>query len=219
MRTISRWQLTLTIGLGACTTVAAQDTPKPHAVRFPPGYSHTIRQPSVQQDLRLSGEQRKRLDEIYDEERRVMAAVPKGDRQALRDKGLERYDQVNDAVVKVLEPQQVKRFKQILWQQEGGAALGNSELREALGVTEAQYLEFRKISEEQVRKLRKEISEDDDSATRRRKMLDSRTDGSEKAVAILTPEQREQWRKLMGAPFIGDPNEPVPRRRPADSKP
>jgi type 1 glutamine amidotransferase len=161
-------------------------------------------QESVRKELKLSADQLKKVDELADRMRAKMQ-----DAFALeepeRGKRLQELNRANDqALASVLTPEQARRLKQIVYQQQGTAALATPEVARALGLSGEQRQRIGEINEETGRKTR-ELSRPGaapDDATRAR-MAELRKAGSDRALAVLTDAQRAAWKDLQGEPFKG----------------
>src|SRR5262249_55827330 len=93
-------------------------------------------QEPVQKELKLSAAQVKKVEDLSEKMREKMQ-----DAFALeepeRGKKLQELNQENDkALAAILTPQQAKRLKQIVYQQQGTAALATAEVARALGLSD-----------------------------------------------------------------------------------
>jgi Spy/CpxP family protein refolding chaperone len=166
----------------------------------------------VQQELELMDDQLEELRAIQEEAQSAMRdmfaemgdANPEDRRQqmeGMREKIQERMSQYQEKVDAVLLPHQRDRLKQLTYQSEGryrgaGGALNNDRLLEELGVTGEQREKLNAALE----KARQELQE------KYAKMV---RDAEEEVLDVLTAEQREQYRKLVGEPFeFGTPGRP-----------
>jgi Spy/CpxP family protein refolding chaperone len=72
-----------------------------------------------------------------------------------RGKRLQTLNQENDrALAAILTPEQAKRLKQIVYQQQGTTALATPDVAKAIGLSEEQRKQIADISEETTRKTR-----------------------------------------------------------------
>lgn len=97
------------------------------------------------------------------------------------------------AVGKILLPHQMKRAKQLAYQQRlrGGAAralTGGGSLAEELGITESQQEKLRAADE----KLQDEL---------RQKIAELQKEAQEELLKVLTPQQQAKFKELVGEPF------------------
>ncbi|QJW94487.1 sigma-70 family RNA polymerase sigma factor [Frigoriglobus tundricola] len=116
---------------------------------------------------------------------------------------------VAGVVADVLTPAQRKRFRQIDWQYRGYQVFTSPTVIKALGITARQQDLFaanaRQVDEEAAQAFQVKLPALPDGAA---KMIDVvkvgrevRAAGMNRALAILTDEQRAEWKKLMGEPF------------------
>ena len=167
---------------------------------------------SVAEELKLTDEQREKLREslkeitagqrelfgqlrdLSDEERREKLA-------ALRKEMTEKTEKI---VSEVLKPEQKKRLTQIQLQQAG--VLGyeqNEEVQKVLKLTDEQKQKLSAINE-QVRQDMRDLfqgAQGGDRAELAKKMTALRTESQEKAMAVLTDEQKAAWKEATGEPF------------------
>ncbi len=120
----------------------------------------------------------------------------------------------------ILTPTQLQRLKQIRLQVEGPAAINSHETATALGLTREQRQKLKTIQQEVAERMRdifrsmKDLTVDE----RRAKMPETleklqrfRTEATERALAVLTPEQRAKLDKMQGKKLNLDAS---PQRRP-----
>ena len=106
--------------------------------QFGAGNLVLLSQKSVQSELKLSDEQAKKVAAMQEEQRASFAGLRDLDQEERRAKLAERMKAQDDAITSLLNADQNKRFKQIVWQQRGAVALGEPEVAEALGLTQEQ---------------------------------------------------------------------------------
>jgi hypothetical protein len=108
----------------------------------------------------------------------------------------------------VFKPEQLKRYRQITRQQEGGLALGQPEIQKELKITQDQVKKFMAVMQElnkSVEPLVKQAHEGGNPEEIRPKIEELRKDYAKKLVGVLTDSQKEQWQQLLGPPFeLGD---------------
>jgi type 1 glutamine amidotransferase len=173
-------------------------------------------QESVRKELKLGPDQLKKVEELSDQMRaKTQDAFALEEPE--RGKRLQELNRANDqALASVLTPEQARRLKQIVYQQQGTAALATPEVARALGLSDEQRKRIGEIGEETGRKTR-ELSRPGappNDATRAR-MADLRKAGSDRALAVLIDAQRAAWKDLQGEPFKGPVGFGAPPR-PAD---
>ncbi len=132
----------------------------------------------------------------------------------------------------VLLPQQRTRLRQIILQRQGGLALNNSKTAEDLDLTETQ----RKKADAILAKLTVKLNRSGNvwGPEGRKKAEETRKAAGEELLGLLTPQQQNRWKELIGEPFTGEivfgpPGGPPPgdgrqpdgpgRRPDADPKP
>jgi len=164
-----------------------------------------LRQESVRKELKLSEDQTKKVEELSETMREKF-------RDAFSLEGEERGKKMQElraenekAVAKILKPDQVKRLKQISYQQQGGRAFTDPEVAKALQLTDDQKKEIQKINQDtfaQMRELFQPGSPPDEET--RKKMTELQTAAADKIVKLLTNEQKTRWKDLQGERFKGE---------------
>ena len=108
----------------------------------------------------------------------------------------------------VLEPGQLTRLRQVTLQQEGAFALGQDEVRKELKITQEQMMKFMAITQELHKKVETLVKEAQSSGKPeeiRPKIEQLRKDQGQKLEAVLTDDQKKQWKELLGPKFeLGD---------------
>jgi len=172
-----------------------------------------LRRTEVQTDLKLSEDQKKSL----------MAALEKlaADNQGLRDKlqnasDDERRKLIGDfqaaqtkAINAVLNADQQKRLRQVSLQQAGAAALADDpKVAEELKLTDEQKAKVRDLLMQQFDAVRQAF-QGGAGAAAFDKADALRKETNEKAVALLTDEQKTRWKNLVGAELKLQPFRPA----------
>jgi hypothetical protein len=167
----------------------------------------------VQKELKLTDDQLAKLKEVGDEMReKGKEAFDKADLQGLGQqerfaKMAEIMKPVNDEAAKkitaLLQPEQNKRLKQLQRQQAGVRAFTEKEVHEALKLTDEQ--------KEQINTLVKDIDRERGELFKGggggnfqenfKKMAAMNAEGVEKVQAMLTAEQKKEWKELTGEKF------------------
>jgi Spy/CpxP family protein refolding chaperone len=176
---------------------------------------------SVQEELKISDEQKTKIEEIAKESReKTDAILPKIDFQdkdnikeafAKRKEAMEQNkdkltairESSEKAMLAVLDDKQKTRFKQIEIQSERFAAFQKEDVVKALNLTDDQKEKIKTIAEDvgkDVGDLRKEAFTDKTGETRK-KITAINKEGMEKAVAVLNDAQKAKWKELTGDPF------------------
>ena len=170
---------------------------------------------SVLDELKVSDEQKEKMMQYLMEQ--IMETGPFLD--SLEKTGQEREKKLNEHrknaleklakhVKEVLQPEQLKRLRQVTLQQEGSFALGQDEIQKELKITQEQLKKFMAIVQElqkQVEALVKKAQSGGNPEEIRPKIEQLRKDHAKKLEAVLTDAQKKQWKELLGPPFeLGD---------------
>ncbi len=181
------------------------------------GRMFLIINPAVQEELKLSEEQKELLRDLQNDVREKMRSLREiEDRQQRMQRMREIGREAQELLDAILEPEQKTRLEQIELQLQGPRALLRRDIAEKLGLTEEQQSKIREIFESlrpDFRRIREMSPE------QRREFFRSMRERAEKArqeaLAVLTPEQKEKWEKMLGAPFDVSRLRPrFPGRRP-----
>ncbi len=165
-----------------------------------------VQSPKVQQELKLTDEQRQKLQELVEQLREKMRGAGQKLREAPpeeRQKQLQAMrEEVEKQLATVLNERQGKRLKQIALQVEGYAALGRPEVAKQVGLTEEQTLKVRDVLQ-QAREKGRELFQQrpPDRQAIRQKLQEIRRWVDEQIQPLLTDEQKKKWQELVGEPF------------------
>ncbi|MCS7305133.1 MAG: Spy/CpxP family protein refolding chaperone [Thermoguttaceae bacterium] len=172
----------------------------------PGGRLMLLMNPAVVKELELTEEQQAKLREIGEQMRERMREqfagmrdLPPEEREArfreMREKMEAQVKEIQEKVNQILLPHQVKRLDQIAFQTRarmGGGGLGglidDQEIVKKLGLTEEQVQKLRQIRDEvreRLRTLPQQIQKE----------------AEEKAMQVLTEQQRQMLKELMGERF------------------
>jgi type 1 glutamine amidotransferase len=161
-------------------------------------------QESVRKELKLSPDQVKQLAALQKKwwgQGQALASLKEPERgRKIEQMGRESAKALAD----ILSAEQARRLKQIVYQQQGTAALGEPDVAQALGLTDDQQEQIRQASEETKQKvgaLARPGAVPGKEARARIKAI--RKAGSDRALAVLTADQKAAWKGLQGAPFKG----------------
>jgi len=165
----------------------------------------------VQEELKLSEEQISTLTKVGESMRTKMTDLRPKIQEAMQDGGFEKVqeimkpvmEEITKEVEKVLKPEQAARLKQIVLQQGGIlAAARDSELAKKLKLNEEQITKVKKIAEELQADQRELFPQMRDNPQETQKKLATvRKEAADKAVAVLTAEQKTAWTDMIGKPF------------------
>lgn len=179
------------------------------------GNAFLLNRSDVQKDLKLSDEQKTKLQEIQTAQREKMREMFQnggggGDRQAMMEMMQKMQKENEEATNKVLTSDQQKRLKQIGIQLAGDRAIMNPEVQKDLGLSADQIAKIKKLQEDQqaanqelMRKMRdQEIDRDQLSGLMEK---NNKALGDELAK-ITTDAQKAKLKELAGPKFTADPN-------------
>jgi Spy/CpxP family protein refolding chaperone len=161
-------------------------------------------QKSVQEELKLSDEQVKKVTELW-EQATKRPNFQGLSRKEIQQKLAERNKAVYEAVAKILDAKQHKRAKQIALQRELkkqhglSFTLNNKEVAKALEITDEQKDKLREIRTKELEDSRG-LGFDEEG---RKKREEIRNATNEKVNAVLTAEQKTKLKNLQGEPFKG----------------
>lgn len=175
--------------------------------------SMLLQQKSVQDELKLTDDQKTKLKEAGDKMRASFGGGGGGGNrtEAEREEARKKFEEVrkaNDkAVAEILTADQAKRVKEITLQQAGPMALANEETAKAVGLTADQQAKVKEISTglaDETRKLFQGGGGGGNFQEGREKMQAARKAAADKVVALLTDEQKKTWEGLVGKKFEGE---------------
>jgi Spy/CpxP family protein refolding chaperone len=171
---------------------------------FGGGTTFLLQQKSVQDELKLSEEQVKKIKELADKQRESFRGLRDLSQEERRTKMQEAAKANEKAVAEILKPEQLKRVKQISLQQQGARALSNPEVATALNLTSEQKDKIKSIQEEAraARGQRGQRGRPDEET--RKKLEEARKATNEKLMNVLTAEQKTKLKELSGEPFKGE---------------
>jgi serine/threonine protein kinase len=167
---------------------------------------YLLAQKSVQEDLKLSEQQIRQAKQVGDRRRQVFQKLRQVSPAEWRST-LEELGDPEKVLAEILKPEQGRRLWQIALQQRGPEGFGDPEVARALQLTPEQKERLRAVHEEAHR------------AVRAAYLSGMRPDGwkkaeevwrgeRERALQVLTDEQRSRWQDLAGEPFRGEVRPP-----------
>jgi Mg2+ and Co2+ transporter CorA len=169
----------------------------------------------VLDELKVSDDQREKLMQHLQD--RIMETGPF--LESLKEAGPEREKKLDEhrkaareklakQLKELLQPEQLKRLRQVTLQQEGAFALGQEDVRKELKITQDQMMKFMAVVQDlqkSVQALVKEAQSGGNPEEIRPKVEQLRKDHAKKLEAILTDAQKKQWKELLGPAFeLGD---------------
>jgi hypothetical protein len=171
-----------------------------------PGGASLLTRPEVQTDLKLTADQKTKVEALVEtlrEERRgrfqdLRDATPEERNKVMSEWRTEEMKRVNA----VLNPDQQKRFRQISLQQEGPMAVIHADVASELGLTDDQKKKVQEI-QAQMRAEQQNLFQDagEDREALRGKMEALRKSTNDKVTAVLTDAQKTKWKEMTGAPL------------------
>jgi hypothetical protein len=107
-------------------------------------------------------------------------------------------------VEELLQPEQIRRLRQIAWQRRGPEAVRVPEIRDALELTVAQRAEIVEVLKEYTRACLRWLNANDDSGDPQdssAQLRESRKNKDDRILKVLTDAQRAKFTELLGKPF------------------
>jgi Spy/CpxP family protein refolding chaperone len=163
-----------------------------------------LTQKSVQEELKMSEEQVKKVSELEAKQREAFRDFRDLSREERQKKFQEMAKANEKAIGEILKPEQLKRVKQISLQRQGLRALGDPEVAEALKLTAEQKDKVKAVMDETGKEMRALFGAGLDRDEARKKMEEIRKASEEKLMTILTDEQKTKLKELQGEPFKGE---------------
>lgn len=174
------------------------------------GMASLVTNEGVQKELKLADDQAGKAKEIADKLREKhkgeFAAAFKLDGEERRTKMQEILKTFNEETAKelgtVLKPEQIKRLKQIELQQRGSRAFEDQEVVAGLKISDDQKAKLKALGEEsgkQMREIFQGAQGHREEAAKKFQAL--RKETMDKALAVLSDDQKKAWKELTGEPF------------------
>ena len=187
-------------------------------MRFPVSVQNImmLRNDAVKKELDLKGDQQKSIDELAGQMQSEAMEIFSGlqdlsaeerekEMPSLLKMMTEKGKELQVKVDKILDPKQLTRMKELSIQQRGPEAFEDEEVAATLKLSDDQKKKLATIRDDAADKQQeiiKALSEGGgDRAAIGEKIQALRKELGEKAVAVLTPEQRESFEKMKGAKF------------------
>lgn len=164
-----------------------------------------LAQQSVQQELKLSDEQIKKIGEALAKQREEFHKLRELPREEREKKFAELCGASCKLTKELVSADQAQRLRQISWQQQGALAFANPQVAEALNLTSEQKEKIQAIRQEMRDAARTFFAQEQRPAREdiHKKMKELHQDAAAKMLALITDEQQEKWHELTGAPFTG----------------
>ena len=197
------------LALGAlCTVTAAAAQPGPGG-RGPGGFGFAgrggglmmlLRIEAVQKEIKATEDQIASIRKLGEEMRPAGGQNFRDMSQEEREKAMKemgaRMEKANAKLAEILKPAQLARLEEISIQQRGAMALADPKVVKKLGLSDEQQQKLRQVQEANVAAMR-----DLGREAGREKFLELRKQGAEKAMAVLTADQKAAFEKMKGAEF------------------
>ena len=194
------------------------------------GNLYLLAQTAVQEDLRLTPEQREQVRdvvrELVEKQQAFTREKDPGRRKELADEAVQfrlRHDRL---APDLLDPTQAERLKQLSLQFRTTASFWDPEVRAALKITDEQFGRIKTIATEKYSEWNRETEaafrKDKDFPAYQKGLAENRARRDREEVRVLTPEQQAKWNQMLGDPFSGPIPSPIlipvvaqapPRRR------
>jgi hypothetical protein len=114
-------------------------------------------------------------------------------------------DAVMEALAKTLKPEQLKRLKEINLQQRGNSAFNDAKVQKALSFTDEQKEKVSGILKDADKERREMFAAlrqgGGDFQEMRKKMTELNEGVTKKIQEILTDDQKDKWKDMIGKPF------------------
>jgi hypothetical protein len=216
----------LTLGVAALLAmpaVAQQPKHKGHGSRMTMGGgAGLIANQDVQKELKLTKEQTSKAEAVARAVREKyhgeFAKFEELDAQARFEKTAEivrnMSSETNEGLADVLKPEQMKRYRQIQLQQIGLMAFTEPDVQSKLKMSDEQVSRIRKINPQSQSQRREFAQGGGNRGEMPKKMETPGKDGMDKALAVLSADQKQAWKDMTGEPFdVRFRGFPVFRRR------
>jgi hypothetical protein len=187
-------------------------------MRFPPSLQNIfmLRQDAVQNELGLSAEQKKTLSEFANQLQSEAMEIISGLQDLTQEEQKEHMPELmkmvgekgkdmQEKVDKVLEPKQIARMKELSLQSRGATALEDEEVIAALKINDEQKQKLIAVRDEGAKKMEEAMQSlrggGGDAGEIRQKIMGMQKELGDKALAVLSDAQREQFETMKGAKF------------------
>jgi Spy/CpxP family protein refolding chaperone len=191
-------------GLAACESSTAQDNPpaRQRGMRGGGGSLGLLRVEAVQNDLKLTDDQKSSIQKLQDAARDNRTALQglSGDERTAK---MQEIAKDQDAkIAGILDDKQKARLKEIRLQQRGPSALTDKEVAEALKLTDDEVNKIKEIADAMQKDMQEAFQsagQGGDRTAVREKATKIRKDSTDKMLAVLSAEQKASYEKMLGA--------------------
>lgn len=183
-----------------------------------PGFAVSmLRNESVLSELNTTEEQKRKLqilwgelrDSMRDSATKVMSVDEKERPAAMFRSNHDLHIQIDKGIDGIFAPEQVRRFHEIQLQRADVQGFAMPHVETALKLTPGQKDKIRSITLENMERFRTLFAERKGGAPGSEKQLaDLRKDSTDQAMKVLSDEQKERYRELLGKPFEMRPGNP-----------
>ena len=160
-----------------------------------------LNQKSVQKELKLTDEQVKKADDAFKKQMKGRQEARDLEAEERTKRIEELHKESEKLAADILKPEQATRFRQIFLQQLGVQAFHRPEVAKELQITEEQKQQVEDLQKEARKQLAGLRQPGGDRAKIYKTVSDLNRSTTEKATALLTPEQKAKWKKLTGELF------------------
>jgi Spy/CpxP family protein refolding chaperone len=214
MRTFCKWALVLAAGtVWAAPARAGGQDDVPGKTTF---QLLLLRQKSVQQELKITPEQAKKIQEFCNKEHEAFLKAVKLGKEEAEKKILELRAANQKFLEDNLSEAQRKRLGQIYLQVTALHQLVQPEAAKALNLTDAQQTKFKEMHAEARKKFFAILEAKENREARHQKLKQMREEVYKAIGEVLTAEQKAKAKELVGEEFKGelqfdDPEAPSPK--------
>ncbi len=171
------------------------------------GGANILAMPEVQSELKLSDEQKTKVTDMVTKLRQARqgggqdfrSLSPEERAKMQADRRAEEEKQVGG----ILNADQQKRYHQLTLQRQGLSAVLDKPVADELKLTDEQRTKIEAARTEQMTEMRSlfQGGAGGDRTAMREKMMAMQKQMDEKIAAILTDDQKKQWKEMLGASF------------------
>jgi Spy/CpxP family protein refolding chaperone len=185
--------------------------------------------PEGEKELNITADQKAKLQELNENFRSNMMEKFQGLREELENATPEERTEkmqaiqkdlassVNKDLKEILNADQLTRYKQINLQAQGFGAFSSPEVVEKLKLTAEQKTKLKEAQDALQADMQDAFQQmQDDREAGRAAMTKAQTAAKDKALALLTSEQKSAWSELTGKPFTMPAMQPPGGRRRVD---
>jgi Spy/CpxP family protein refolding chaperone len=163
-----------------------------------------LRQKSVQDDLKLTPVQGKKIHEFANSQWKKVRAMKDLSKDE-RDRRFEGMAKENERFIKDnLNEQQRKRLHQIAMHVAGLLWVLRSDVAQSLNLTDEQKSKLREAHREAHKEAMETLRSAGDTGVKEEKFHELRGKNRKQLMSVLNDEQKAKWREMAGPPFRGE---------------